>query len=81
VWRRSGAAWNLRARIAYVFVSKLYRQMYATTGISSDNARRYNARKWARWLGKPCVYLFKAKPMPSLQAPVKVAPGGLNILQ
>ena len=81
VWRRSGAAWNLRARIAYVFVSKLYRQMYATTGISSDNARRYNARKWARWLGKPCVYLFKAKPMPTLEVPVRVSPGGLNVLQ
>jgi radical SAM superfamily enzyme YgiQ (UPF0313 family) len=83
VWQRSGAAWNFRARLAYVFVSKLYRQMYATTGISSDNARRSNAKKWARWLIKPCLQLFKADPMPELQVPRRVAeaPAALKVLQ
>jgi radical SAM superfamily enzyme YgiQ (UPF0313 family) len=83
VWQRSGAAWNFRARLAYVFVSKLYRQMYATTGISSDNARRTNAKKWARWLIKPCLHLFKADPMPELQVPRRAAevPAALKVLQ
>jgi hypothetical protein len=73
VWKRSGAAWNFRARLAYVFLSKLYRQMYANTGITSDNARRGKAKKWARWLAKPCLHLFKAAPMPSLEEPGRAA--------
>ena len=31
---------NATARVAFVFLSKLYRQMYAGTGISTDSARR-----------------------------------------
>ena len=40
VWRRADCTPNLRARLAFVFVSKLYRQMYASTGITTDSARR-----------------------------------------
>lgn len=69
LWKRSREAYTFRTRLAYVFVSKLYRHMYATTGISSDSARRSNAAMWARWLAKPCLKLFKAAPMPELQAP------------
>jgi len=50
-------------------VSKLYRQMYASTGISTDSARRNRASAWARWLAVPCRKLFQAKPMPELQMP------------
>ena len=70
VWRRSRCTPNLRARLAFVFVSKLYRQMYASTGIATDSARRNRASAWARWLAVPCRKLFQAKPMPELQMPL-----------
>jgi len=69
VWKRSRCTPNLRARLAFVFVSKLYRQMYASTGISTDSARVTRASHWARWLAVPCRKLFQAKPMPELQMP------------
>ena len=67
IWKRSSCVTTLRSRLAFVFVSKLYRQMYAKTGISSDSARRHRANLVARWLAKPCLRLFQAKPMPGLQ--------------
>jgi radical SAM superfamily enzyme YgiQ (UPF0313 family) len=70
VWRRSACTPNLRARIAFVFLSKLYRQMYAGTGISTDSARRKRSMVWARVTATQCKKLFRAKPMPALSAPV-----------
>ena len=49
--------------------SKLYRQMYASTGIATDSARRNRANQWARWLAVPCRKLFSGRLMPGLQAP------------
>jgi radical SAM superfamily enzyme YgiQ (UPF0313 family) len=69
VWKRSRCASSLRARLAFVFISKLYRQMYASTGISTDSARRNRAALWARWLAVPCRKLFHGAPMPDLQVP------------
>jgi radical SAM superfamily enzyme YgiQ (UPF0313 family) len=69
VWKRSRCTPNLRARLAFVFISKLYRQMYASTGIATDSARRSRASAWARWLAIPCRKLFQARPMPELQVP------------
>ena len=69
VWERSRCTPNLRARLAFVFISKLYRQMYASTGIATDSARRNRANAWARWLAIPCRKLFQARPMPELQIP------------
>jgi radical SAM superfamily enzyme YgiQ (UPF0313 family) len=69
VWNRSKCVKSLRGRLAFFFVSKLYRQMYANTGISTDSGRRKTATKWARWLAWPCQRLFAAKPMPSLAMP------------
>jgi radical SAM superfamily enzyme YgiQ (UPF0313 family) len=66
IWRRSACVKSIRGRLAFVFVSKLYCQMYANTGISTDSARRKTANRWARWLAKPCLRLFRAKPMPEL---------------
>ena len=40
IWQRSKCVPRLRDRLAFLFVSKLYRQMYANTGISTDSARR-----------------------------------------
>jgi hypothetical protein len=69
IWKRSACTPNLRARIAFVFLSKLYRQMYAGTGISTDSARRKKSKKWAKWTAKQCKKLFRATPMPELQSP------------
>jgi radical SAM superfamily enzyme YgiQ (UPF0313 family) len=70
VWQRSACAPRLRSRIAFVFLSKLYRQMYAGTGISTDSARRKKSQRWARWTAGQCRKLFQAKPMPELQVPL-----------
>jgi len=50
-------------------ISKLYRQMYANTGIATDSARHAKSERMARLLAKPCRRLFIAKPMPDLQVP------------
>ncbi len=69
VWRRSRAVKSLKNRIGFVLCSKLYRQMYANTGIATDSARHAKSERMARWLAKPCRKLFTAKPMPELQVP------------
>jgi radical SAM superfamily enzyme YgiQ (UPF0313 family) len=70
IWHRSACTPTLRARIAFVFLSKLYRQMYAGTGISTDSARRKKSKGWARWTARQCKRLFEAKPMPELELPI-----------
>jgi radical SAM superfamily enzyme YgiQ (UPF0313 family) len=69
IWQRSACAPRLRSRIAFMFLSKLYRQMYAGTGISTDSARRKKSKSWARWTARQCKKLFRARPMPELQGP------------
>lgn len=73
VWRRSSCASNFKFRLALVFISKLYRQMYANTGIATDSARRSHATTLARWLAKPCLRLFRGIPMPDLQIPLRTS--------
>jgi radical SAM superfamily enzyme YgiQ (UPF0313 family) len=72
IWGRSRCVSSLRGRLAFVLVSRLYRQMYAKTGISTDSARKKKANWVARWIAKPCRLLFQAKPMPELQVPQDV---------
>jgi len=69
IWGRSRAVTSLRGRLAFVLISKLYRQMYANTGIATDSARHARSERWARWLARPCRRLFAAKPMPDLAIP------------
>jgi radical SAM superfamily enzyme YgiQ (UPF0313 family) len=69
IWKRSQCVKSLKGRLAFLFVSKLYRQMYAKTGISSDSARKNRANFIARQLAKPTRLLFQAKPMPELRVP------------
>jgi radical SAM superfamily enzyme YgiQ (UPF0313 family) len=69
IWKRSGCTPTLRARLAFVFISKLYRQMYASTGIATDSARRQRATAWARRIAKVTRRLFKRPPMPDLLVP------------
>ena len=70
IWNRSKCAPTLRARLAFMLISKLYRQMYANTGIATDSARVNRSANWARVIAKPCRRLFSAPPMPELQIPV-----------
>jgi hypothetical protein len=72
IWQRSACVRTLRARLAFVLVSKLYRQMYANTGIATDSARVARSARWAQWLARPCRRLFVASPMPGLQVPAPV---------
>ena len=69
VWRRAQCVKTLRARLAFVLISKLYRQMYANTGIATDSARVKRSTRWARLLAKPCHRLFSAEPLPELEVP------------
>ena len=69
VWRRSSFLNSLRARLAFVLISKLYRQMYANTGIATDSARVQRSALRARWLARLARRLFASDPMPSLREP------------
>ncbi len=69
VWVRSRFIKSLRARLAFVLISKIYRQMYADTGIATDSARVSRSSRWARWLAKPCQRLFAGPAMPHLKLP------------
>jgi radical SAM superfamily enzyme YgiQ (UPF0313 family) len=76
IWQRSNVVRSLKSRVAFVLVSKLYRQMYANTGIATDSARVARSNRWARLIGMGVRSLFLAKPMPGLQVPVAVRAGG-----
>jgi radical SAM superfamily enzyme YgiQ (UPF0313 family) len=69
VWKRSKTAGALRWRVAFVLISKLYRQMYANTGIATDSARQSRSQQWARLMLKPLQKLFVGRPIPDLQMP------------
>ena len=71
VWERSRVVKSLKGRLAFVLVSKLYRQMYANTGIATDSARVKHSRRAGRagsgWRFAAAV--SRAAPMPDLQMP------------
>lgn len=69
VWQRSECVNGLRARLAFVLISKLYRQMYANTGIATDSARIQRSARRARWLAALARKLFVTTPMPGLREP------------
>jgi radical SAM superfamily enzyme YgiQ (UPF0313 family) len=58
IWERAQCVKSLKARLAFVLISKLYRQMYANTGIATDSARHARANRMARLIAKPCRRLF-----------------------
>jgi radical SAM superfamily enzyme YgiQ (UPF0313 family) len=77
IWKRSrGVVRSIRGRLAFVLISKLYRQMYANTGIATDSARVNRATRWARLMVIPCRRLFAGRPLPDLQL-APAAPAGL----
>jgi radical SAM superfamily enzyme YgiQ (UPF0313 family) len=68
IWARSqGAVSSLKGRLAFVLISKIYRQMYANTGIATDSARVNRSAQWARLMAIPCRRLFAGRPMPELR--------------
>jgi radical SAM superfamily enzyme YgiQ (UPF0313 family) len=69
IWERARIVKSLRARLLFLLISKLYRQMYANTGIATDSARVTRSKNWARLLLRPCRRLFVTSPMPELQVP------------
>ena len=71
VWERAKCVKSLKSRLVFVLMSKLYRQMYANTGISTDSARSSKAHRMSRLMAKPLVKCFAAAPMPSLQMPAE----------
>ena len=54
---------------AFVLISKLYRQMYANTGIATDSARVQRSAKRARLIGRAVRRFFISRPMPDLAVP------------
>ncbi|MGH9671647.1 MAG: B12-binding domain-containing radical SAM protein [Bryobacteraceae bacterium] len=80
IWKRADCVKSVKSRLAFVFISKLYRQMYANTGLATDSARRKVANRWARWTAKLCRKLFLARPMPELAMPARVEPD-LRVIQ
>ena len=69
LWERSRRATKLSERLAFVLVCKLYRQMYARTGLAADSARANRAALWVRLMARPCRLLFKGQAMPTLAVP------------
>jgi hypothetical protein len=69
IWKRFSFINSSPGRLAFVLISRIYRMMYADTGIATDSARVTWSGRWARWLAKPCRRLFAGSPMPELQVP------------
>jgi radical SAM superfamily enzyme YgiQ (UPF0313 family) len=62
IWKRAECVKSLKGKLAFVMISKLYRQMYANTGIATDSARHSRANRMARMMAKPCRKLFVTAP-------------------
>ncbi len=69
VWERSRVVKSYKYRIAFMLISKLYRQMYANTGIATDSARVARSARYARWIGTAVRGVFVGAPMPDLAVP------------
>jgi radical SAM superfamily enzyme YgiQ (UPF0313 family) len=69
IWQRSAVTGSIKGRLAFVLISKLYRQMYANTGIATDSARVQRSARWAKLFGRMCRKLFLGQPMPNLAVP------------
>jgi radical SAM superfamily enzyme YgiQ (UPF0313 family) len=79
IWKRSNFIRSKKGRLAFMLISKIYRQMYADTGIATDSARIAWSARWARWMAKPCRLLFSARPMPDLKVPEYTPPAPILI--
>ena len=69
IWRRSKVVNGVKGRLAFMMVSKLYRQMYANTGIATDSARHERSVRIAAistviaiLIGYPMAYAIARAP-------------------
>jgi radical SAM superfamily enzyme YgiQ (UPF0313 family) len=69
IWKRSSFIRSKMGRLAFLLISRIYRHMYADTGIATDSARVSWSTRWTRLLAKPCRLLFAGRPMPELAVP------------
>jgi radical SAM superfamily enzyme YgiQ (UPF0313 family) len=74
IWARAHMLESMKSRLAFVLISKLYRQMYANTGLTTDSGRAQRSARMARVIGRMCRRLFLAAPMPGLQVDGTVRP-------
>ncbi len=58
IWERASIVKSLRSRLLFVMVSKLYRQMYANTGIATDSARASRSDPMGALAGAPVPQAF-----------------------
>jgi radical SAM superfamily enzyme YgiQ (UPF0313 family) len=68
-WERSNMLKSYKSRVAFVLISKMYRQMYANTGIATDSARIQRSAKRAQMIGRVVRRFFVSAPMPDLSMP------------
>ena len=73
IWKRAQFVPSLKGRLTFMLISKLYRRMYAETGIATDSARLAWSARWARWLARACRRLFAGPLMPELQVPPRIS--------
>jgi radical SAM superfamily enzyme YgiQ (UPF0313 family) len=69
IWKRAKFIKSRRGRLAFVLISRIYRMMYADTGLATDSARITWSGRWARWMAKPVRRHFAGRPMPDLEVP------------
>ena len=81
IWGRASAVKSFKGRLAFVLISKIYRQMYANTGIATDSARVNRSARWARWMAIPCRRLFASRPMPELTLSSQTARSRFVVLE
>src|SRR4051812_27372726 len=75
IWQRaSRSVESTKAKLAFVLISKLYRQMYANTGIATDSARVQRSARTARLLGMAARRLFSGRRMRDLPMPTPRPP-------
>ena len=64
---------------AFVLISKLYRQMDANTGITTDSARVSRANRWARLIAEGAIGRASARDSRSLGKAVRAHGGEIRI--
>ena len=70
IWKRSREFTSqLRWRFMFLLISKVFRQMYADTGLATDSARVAWTKKYTKHLARLLARLFKGRPMPDLRVP------------
>jgi len=47
IWKRARFIKSTRGRLAFMLISRIYRLMYADTGIATDSARKSSSARWA----------------------------------